>query len=73
MFPENWTEGQVQAAVTQAWSDIRDDLDDDDMGGTHTGTGGGIEIGIKWTKKSYMDNGVKKWKICINTAYPTGQ
>lgn len=70
MFPENWTEGQVQAAATQAWNDIKDDLDDDDMGGTHTGTGGGINIEIKWTKKSYMDNGVKKWKICINTAYP---
>ena len=62
----------MKAAVTSAWGVIKPTLADDAQGGTESGPGGGINVELKWSLKSYMDNGVKKWKIVIRTAYPKG-
>lgn len=72
VFPENWTEAQVKAAVSQCWGNIKPTLGANETGGTAVGTGGGIQIEIKWSIKSYTEDGVKKEKIVISTAYPKG-
>jgi hypothetical protein len=56
VFPENWTEAQVKAAVTQCWGNIKPTLGANETGGTKVGTGGGIQIEIKWSVKLY-----RKW------------
>ena len=71
VFPDNWTQVQMRAAVTQAWGIIKPTLTNRVQGGTERCTLPAplnFMVELKWAMS--CDQATQKWKIKITTAYP---